>query len=441
MDILGLPGGRVRADAVSFNRGIRPDKLEHKLTFGFGHGFPCLSQTEGLFFTGHFAGQAGDNGGRFQRVGGLHNGRPDVARRYHQQRDGFTVAFGDGNGLGEQSLLVVAEDLLHGQVIFSAAVSGKARFHDHNVLLMGVSDFQSPAQVVQRIGVADRDQHVAGTNLHGFTLNGLLVVKLKVFFHLLFNVTELAFVHVLGDGEDEEESEREDQTCHRGHLFGEQVHNRRGEQYQMHRGQADGKLDLPDLDIRRHTPPAFALVLEAQYQHGQAVEGKTPDHAESVSFAQDVNITAAGDDGDELHRHNQVDNAIAGAKALVRTAEPVSKNSVFRDAVQNAIGPDDRGIDGAGQDQETHDNNEDPEDELKQVRPDHVHGHSADQVVFVHADANRVRNDHDGQHGTDAGEHKTEYGNDQRGPLQVAQLGAGDLAINLGQGLFAAHGQ
>ena len=73
--------------------------------------------------------------------------------------------------------------------------------------------------------------------------------------------------------------------------------------------------------------------------------------------------------------------------------------------------------------------------------PDHVHGEAGDQVVLVDWDAHGIRNEHDGQQGGEAGEEQAVDGDDDGGALQVLQLGMLDLAIDLGQGLFAAHGQ
>ena len=37
------------------------------------------------------------------------------------------------------------------------------------------------------------------------------------------------------------------------------------------------------------------------------------------------------------------------------------------------------------------------EDQAQHLRADHVHGEAGDQIVFVHRDADRVRNEHHGQ--------------------------------------------
>ena len=72
-----------------------------------------------------------------------------------------------------------------------------------------------------------------------------------------------------------------------------------------------------------------------------------------------------------------------GAVALVRMAEPVGQHAVLGDAVEHAVGADDRGVDRAGQNQEADEHDEDAERQPHRQRPDHVHRQPADQVVAV----------------------------------------------------------
>ena len=102
-----------------------------------------------------------------------------------------------------------------------------------------------------------------------------------------------------------------------------------------------------DSQVGRHLPSSFALVLDAQHQHGQAVESETPDHAEGIRFAQQIHVAVAHQDGEYLENHDQIDDAVGSAKARMRLAEPIGKNAIFRNAVKNPVGTDDRGIDRA----------------------------------------------------------------------------------------------
>ncbi len=129
-----------------------------------------------------------------------------------------------------------------------------------------------------------------------------------------------------------------------------------------------GNLVAGDGDVRRNFPAAFALVLDAQHQHGQAVEGEAPDHAEGIGLAQQVDIAVADQNGEDLQKHDQVDDPVGGAEARMRLAEPVGENAVFRNAVEDSVGTDDRGIDRARQDQEAHDHHEGAESQPQQQR-------------------------------------------------------------------------
>src|SRR5262249_27307226 len=188
-------------------------------------------------------------------------------------------------------------------------------------------------------------------------------------------------------------------------------------QHQMHREQPNRHLNFADLDVGRHSPAAFAVILEAQHEHRQAVEGKTPDHTESVGFAEDIHITPASQNGQHLQAHDQIHDAIAGAVLLVRTAEPVGEHAVFGNAVKYAVGADDRSVDGSGKNQESHYHHKHPENELQHMWPHHVHGHARNQIVFVNRDSHAVGNNHHSQQRTDSGEYKTEHGDDQGGTL------------------------
>ena len=196
-----------------------------------------------------------------------------------------------------------------------------------------------------------------------------------------------------------------------------------------------------DGDVGRHFPAALAFVLDAQHQHGQAVEGEAPDHAKGVGLAQQIHVAAAHQNGEDLQNDDQVDDPVGGAESRMRLPEPVGENAVFRNAVENAVGTDDRGIDRARKDQEAHHHHEGPESQPQQQRAILIHGQAGDQVVFVNRDPHRVRNDHHEQQRREPGKDEAVNRDDDGGPLQVLQLGMGQLAVDLGQRFLAAHGQ
>ena len=144
------------------------------------------------------------------------------------------------------------------------------------------------------------------------------------------------------------------------------IHDGRAKQHQEHRGQAERNLMAGDGDVGRNLPATFAFVFDPQNEHSQAVEGETPDHPEGIRFAQQVDVAVAHQNGEQLQKDNQVDDAIGSSEAGMRLAEPIGENAVFRHAVEDAVGADDRGVDRAGQDQETHDYDEGAEKQLQQ---------------------------------------------------------------------------
>ncbi len=196
-----------------------------------------------------------------------------------------------------------------------------------------------------------------------------------------------------------------------------------------------------DRDVGRNLPAPFAFVFDPQHQHGQAVEGETPDHSEGVRFAQQIDVAVAHQNGEELQEDDQVHDPVGGAEAGMRLAEPVGEDAVFGDAVEDAVGADDRGIDRAGENEEAHDHDEGAEDQFQQHRAVLIHGQPGDQVVLVDRDANRVRDDHHEQQGGEPGEDEAVNRDDDGGALQVLEFGMGKLAIDLGQRFLAAHGQ
>ncbi len=69
------------------------------------------------------------------------------------------------------------------------------------------------------------------------------------------------------------------------------------EQHHENRSQAERNLVAGYGDVRRNLPSTFALVFDSQHQHGQAVEGETPDDAEGVGLAEQVDVAVADQNG------------------------------------------------------------------------------------------------------------------------------------------------
>ena len=154
-----------------------------------------------------------------------------------------------------------------------------------------------------------------------------------------------------------------------------------------------------------------------------------------------MTLPRLSDDGDHLQDEDQVDDAIAGAELGVRLAEPVGQHAVFGHAHQHAGRADDGGVDGAGENQEADQHHEDAEGDARQHRAHHVHGQAGNQVVLIDLRARPGGDQHGGQQRGAAGKDQAVDGDDDRGALQVLELGVLDLAIDLRQALLAAHGQ
>src|SRR5689334_2748303 len=97
-------------------------------------------------------------------------------------------------------------------------------------------------------------------------------------------------------------------------------------------------------EIRRHFPAALSFVFMPQHQHGEAVECEAPDHAERISFTQDIYIAATGENREQLEKNDQIDDSVRSPKARVWFPEPVGEHSIFGDAVKDSIRADDGGI-------------------------------------------------------------------------------------------------
>ena len=124
----------------------------------------------------------------------------------------------------------------------------------------------------------------------------------------------------------------------------------------------------------------------------------------------------------------------------MRPPEPVRQNPVLGNAVEHSIRADNRGIYRSREHQDAHNDDKSAERQPRKQRPCEIHGQAADRVV-VEVSANVVRDNHHGKKCHAGREDEAVKKNDEPGFFQIAQLGVLDLPIDLGHGLFAAHGQ
>ena len=240
--------------------------------------------------------------------------------------------------------------------------------------------------------------------------------------------------------EDGEKDGAENYSGDGGLILGEQVHDSGDQQHGGDENQSDRNFGFADVQVAGNFPGAVSRLGEAQHEHGDGLHGEAPDHAESVERRQQVNVAAAEDDGEQLQAHDQVDDAVAGAVAVVRLLEPTGEHAVFRHAIQNAIRTHDGSVLRARQNQHAHQHHEAVKQQLQARRSGQVHGDAADEVGEI-IRANLVGDDHHREERNQRGEQQAVDENHQPGLLQVLQLGMFDLAVDLGQRFFAAHGQ
>ena len=143
-DFIGLDGGGVWADVEAEGFSVGLDDVEGELSLGLREGFPCLADVVGLFCGGELGGEAGDDGGGVERVGGLNECGEDVAGRDDEQGDVFAKAFCDGDGLGKEHLLVLAEELFGGVDVLGASDAHHASGEDDEVLIFGIGVGEGP---------------------------------------------------------------------------------------------------------------------------------------------------------------------------------------------------------------------------------------------------------------------------------------------------------
>ena len=278
---------------------------------------------------------------------------------------------------------------------------------------------EHPAQVIQSVVVADGHQHVAGAYAERAAVDRVALQQLEVVLHMLFGERVLFPIHVFGNREDHEKDRREGNTREGSYGFRSQVYEGRREQNEHDRKQADGYFSSANGEVRGNFPAALTFVLEAQDEHGQAVESETPNHAEGIRFTEHIDVAAARQNGEDLQQNDHVDDAGAGPILAVGKAEPIGEDAIFGDTVEDAIGSDNRGVDGAGEDEEPDHDDKCAEDQAQDERPPHVHGEAGDEIVFVDWNPDGVWNQHDRQQCGQSGENEAVDGDDDRGFFQI----------------------
>src|ERR1017187_5574600 len=419
-DVLGAHAWRVRPEGKFADGSVRGANLHDQPRTRLRQPFPSAAREVLLLVSSKPVGESADHSAGIEAVRRDHDGFEDVGRGHNQQGDRLAFFFGNSYGGGEQLLLVVVEDLARlkdcaaTKTVLAVIQPGA---HDHDILLAGVGVAEHMPQVVEIAGIAHRDQNIARAHSHGAAAQFLIAIHPKLV--QLFRLAVALFGYMmLGNGEDREEDHAEDNPRDRSLILGEQIHNCGHEEHRRNDHEAEGDFCLPDMQVPRNFPLAVARLGEAQHQHRQRLHGETPDHSEGIQRGQLVDVAPAQHDGEQLHADDQVDDAVAGAVAVVRFLKPISEHTIFSYAVQDAIRAHDGSVLRPRQNQHAHQYDEAVEQDLQASWPHQIHGDAADEVGEVlRADA--VRDDHHRKERHQRGEQQAVNEDHQPGLLQV----------------------
>ena len=242
------------------------------------------------------------------------------------------------------------------------------------------------------------------------------------------------------DGEDGKEEDRENAAGDGGFGLGEKVDDGDAEKNEGDETEAERNLKAENAEIERDTIFAVARMGVAKNENSHALQSETPNDAEGIKIREEGDVAAADDDGEDLKSRDDVDDAVGRSVKTVRLTEPGTENTILRNAVQNAVGANDRGVDSASEDQSAHNDNKAMEDQAEDERSLEVHGEAADKVLEEIL-ALLIGDDHHREERNERGEDQAIDEDDQAGLLEVRELRMLDFAVDLGQGFFAAHGE
>src|SRR6267143_4160226 len=270
--------------------------------------------------------------------------------------------------------------------------------------------------MIERVVVAYGDDDVARARTYGLGSQFRFQLEIELI-HL--NVScAAAPAPLLRNCEHHVKQNGKGSASHRGDGLGEQVYDGDQEQHQGDQSKSHGNLHATEREIQWNLKFPLPRACVAKNENCKAVHRETPDHAESVEVREKGNVAAADDDGDDLQRHDDIDDAIARTEALVRLTEPGAEHAVFRNAVQHTVRTYDGGIDCTREDQGAHHDNKTVEYQTHDKWPFKIHRQPADQVFEVVL-ADVVRNDHHGKEGDQRGKDQTVDKNYRAGLFQV----------------------
>ena len=127
-------------------------------------------------------------------------------------------------------------------------------------------------------------------------------------------------------------------------------------------------------------------------------------------------------------------------EATMRLTEPMGKNAVLGDPVQDAVRPHDGRVDRSGEHQRADHGNERAERHSNGQWAGQVHRQPADRIV-EEVVSDGIWNDHHGKERDACRENQAIHENDEARFFEVTEFRMLNLPVHLGHRLFAAHSQ
>src|SRR6202790_1294633 len=353
-----------------------------ELRLGIGQLVPVFTDLPSLLFSVVLGGAADNDSAGLQRAGSAQNTIPEIVGCNHRQPDGFPSLFRHGERLRKQVLLDAPEKLVGVEFVFAGSgAPQQSHVEDNHVTATGLDAVQNISEVVEVEVVADGHQDISGARPNG--LRTQLAFELQIeLIHLDVSDASMAAA-ALRNGEHDVKDDGENAAGHGGYRFGEQVHDGNQKQRQRNQAETHGYLHSANLKVQRNLELALSGTRVAQYEYSKAVHGEAPNDPEGIEVREKSHIAAADENRENLQADDDIDNAVAGAKTGMRLAEPLIKHAILGNAVKHAVGADDGGVHGPGEDERAHDYHEAMKNKPDAKRALEAHGQAADQVLQI----------------------------------------------------------
>src|ERR1700693_1316756 len=243
-------------------------------------------------------------------------------------------------------LLDAAEKLVNVQFVFARrGTAQQVNVQYHNVAAAGLDAIEHVAEMIKGIVVADRHENISWACTDAF--GGQLAFEGEIEL-IHFNTRGIVVVAAtLRNSEYDVQQYRESTASYGSYRVRKQVDESNQEQSKRDQTEANRNLYASDGEIERNLEIALAGAGVAKNEHGEAINRKAPDDSEGVEVGEKGHIAATDDDGYDLKKYDDVDDAVAGSKTRMRLAKPVAQYAIFRHAIEDAIRTNDGGVYGA----------------------------------------------------------------------------------------------